>query len=108
MCVKTRPRSGSAEQACHVIEIIEAASSHADWKDDELKTSFTPLGLEPAGRTDRAVRRQTMKVIQVGSSGWAAGWLEYIHNGAGLRDGRIGEPRRSKFAGSQREVGYSR
>lgn len=21
-----------------------------------------------------------MKVIQVGSSGWAAGWLEYIHN----------------------------
>ena len=21
-----------------------------------------------------------MKIIQVGSSGWAAGWLEYIHN----------------------------
>ena len=24
--------------------------------------------------------RTTMKIIQVGSSGWAAGWLEYIHN----------------------------
>ena len=38
---------GSAEQACHVIEIIEAGfESMRTGKTIELKTSFTPLGLE--------------------------------------------------------------
>lgn len=55
-----------------------------------------------------------MKIIQVGSSGWAAGWLEYIHNdpdcelaalvsrgGPNLEagKGKVGHPRRGVLHG---------